>query len=220
MKTGFASCYLMFVLLFAPTLSRAQSSTQANSWSVLNKITHKRNYQIQTRDLKCTLAVITEVAADHIVITQYRLKSPSHTITVAQENVLRVLVGRKVYYSGRSSWSDVSTIRPERRESLRIVTTGGKTYKVKPPYTVDSFSIEFNKDGKTTKISKSEVAQVYVTVVKPLTDHGEYLWYELGPLIIFDPDFYAWNFHLEQYATVLLYDAKVPEDNSPVQCAK
>jgi len=51
-----------------------------------------------------------------------------------------------------------------------------------------------------------------------LTDFGEYSLDELGPMIIFDPDWYVYGLHLERYVSVLLYDATDPEDNSPAQC--
>lgn len=74
-----------------------------------------------------------------------------------------------MYYSGRSSWSDVGSIHVQGRERLKIVTTSGKTYKVKPPYTVSDVGITLNTSDKPTLISKSEIAQVYDIVVEPLT---------------------------------------------------
>jgi len=83
--------------------------------------------------------------------------------------------GRIVYYSGRSSWLDVSSLRIAGRERLEIVTKAGKTYKVKPPYEVSDQGITLQSSEESTKISKSEIAQVYDVVVKPLTANGEYL---------------------------------------------
>ena len=60
---------------------------------------------------------------------------------------------------------------------------------------------------------------VYHVVPKPLTDLGEYSLDGLGPMIIFDPDWYIYNFHLEPYVSVLLYEASEPEDNSSLQYA-
>jgi hypothetical protein len=142
-----------------------------------------------------------------------------NTITFPRADVLRVTSERTVYYSGRSSWSDVGSLQVKGRERLTIITTAGKTYRVKPPYAVSDDGITLYSSGKSTKLLKSEIAQVYEVVVKPLTATGEYLEEELGPMIIFDPDLYAYGLHLEQYVSVLLYDAGVPEDNSPAQCA-
>ena len=106
------------------------------------------------------------------------------------------------------------------RERLKIVTTVGKIYEAKPPYTVSDDGITLQISGKSMNISKSEIAQVYGVVAKPLTDFGEYSLDELGPMVIFDPDWYVHGLHLEQYVSVLFYRADDPEDNSPAQCAQ
>jgi hypothetical protein len=133
-------------------------------------------------------------------------------------DVLRVSSGRIVYYSGRSSWLDVSSLRIAGRERLEIVTKAGKTYKVKPPYEVSDQGITLQSSEESTKISKSEIAQVYDVVVKPLTANGDYLAEELGPMIIFDPDLYVYALHLEHYVPVLPYNSSDPEDDFPIQC--
>jgi hypothetical protein len=93
----------------------------------------------------------------------------------------------------------------------------GKAYTVKPPYTVSDEGIA-PRSGTRPKIAKIDIAEVYEIVPKPLTDTGEYLSEELGPMIVFDPDWYVWSLHLEQHVPVLLYDAGAPEDNSSAQC--
>ena len=94
----------------------------------------------------------------------------------------------------------------------------GKVYEVKPPYTVSDEGFTLQVSGKSTNVSKTEIAQVYDVVVKPLSEFGEYSLDELGPMVIFDPDWYVWKLHLEQHIPALLYDASAPEDNSPAQC--
>ncbi len=220
MKTPSARRILAFAVLATSTFSSAKSPDQADSWLVLNKITHKRSYTIETRDRKCVLGTIAGVTNDRLTAKAHTSNSAGLTDTVifSRADVLRVASGRPVYYSGRSSWSDVSSLRVERRERLKIVTTTGKTYIVKPPYTISDEGITLHASGKSTKISKSEIAQVYDIVVKPLTDFGEYSLDELGPMIIFDPDWYVYGLHLEHYVPVLLYNSSDPEDNSPAQC--
>jgi hypothetical protein len=220
MKTHSACCILACTVLAVQILSLAKSPDQGDPWLVLNKITHKRSYTIETRDRKCAWAEITEVTADRVAAKAYAPSSTStpEIVMFPRADVLRVALGRIVYYSGRSSWSDVSSLRAEGRERLKIITKAGKTYKVKPDYAVSGEGITLNPAGKPTKISKSEIAQVYELVAKPLTATGEYLAEELGPMIIFDPDWYVWRLHLEQYVPVLLYNASEPEDNSPAQC--
>jgi hypothetical protein len=216
-----SACHMAaVVVLAASTSSSAKSPDQAYSWSVLGKITHKRHYAIETRDRKCTWGTITAVSPDHLSAKVYDPNShASGTVTFSRADILRVAVGRWVYYSGRSSWSDVGSVRLEGRERLKIVTMVGETYEAKQPYTVSDDGITLQISGKSMKIAKSEIKQVYGIAIKPLTDTGEYLQEELGPMIIFDPDLYVYGLHLEQYVPVLLYDVSNPEDNSPAQCA-
>ena len=220
MKFRSARHVLAFTLLATPVYSLPKSLDHADSWSVLYKITHKRNYTIETRDHNCTWGRIT-VTPDRLTAKANNPKSYSpKTAIFPRSVVLRVAAGRRVYYSGRSSWVDVGSIRVEGRERLKIVTTVGKIYEAKPPYTVSDDGITLQISGKSMKISKSEIAQVYGVVAKPLTDFGEYSLDELGPMVIFDPDWYVHGLHLEQYVSVLFYRADDPEDNSPAQCAQ
>jgi hypothetical protein len=212
---------LAFTVLSTSIFAPAKPPDQADSWLVLSKITHERSYTIETRDRKCTSGTITRVTPDRLTAKVYNRNSPDSpdTVTFHRAEVLRVASERWVYYSGRSSWSDVSSIRIEGRERLKIVTTLGKTYEAKPPYSVSDDGITIQTSGKSKKISKSEIAQVYDIAIKPLTNTGEYLEEELGPMIIFDPDLYVYGLHLEQYVPVLLYTVGAAEDNSPTQCA-
>ena len=128
----------------------------------------------------------------------------------------RVSSGRVVYYSGRSSWLDVSSHR--RPGAVGDRYKGRQKLQSEAPYEVSDQGITLQSSEESTKISKSEIAQVYDVVVKPLTANGEYLAEELGPMIIFDPDLYVYALHLEHYVPVLLYNSSDPEDDFPIQC--
>jgi len=231
MTTSSASSLLGLTVLTCSIVVSAKTPDQADPWLVLNKITHKRSYEIKTRDRKCVWVTIAEVGTDRLtakVHTSNSSPTPVYkpaststlkTIAFPRADVLRVTSERTVYYSGRSSWSDVGSFKAKGRERLTVITTVGKKYRVRPPYAVSDDGITLYSSGKSTKLLKSEIAQVYEVVIKPLTATGEYLEEELGPMIIFDPDLYVYSLHLEQYVSVLLYNAGDPEDNSPAQCA-
>jgi hypothetical protein len=210
---------MLALAILATSIFSTKSSGQDDPWFVLNKITHKRSYMIETRDRECVWGVITEVASDHLTTKRYAssMSQLPETRTVLRADVLRIGGGRFAYYSGRSSWLDVSSLRLAWRERLKIVMKDRKAYTVKPPYTVSDAGIAPHS-GRRTKIAKSEIAEVYEIVPKPLTATGEYLTEELGPMIIFDPDWYSYRLHLEQYVSVLVYDASLYEDNSSVEC--
>jgi hypothetical protein len=220
---------LAFALLASSVESAGKSADQPDPWSVLNKITHRRIYRIETRDGKCVRGRIIEATADHLRAEVYAPNShspnPTTTAIFSRAKVLSV-AGWYVYYSGRSSWLDVrylSLVRRMRergRERLKVVTKTGKVYQLKPPYDVSDEEITVGDSRKPTELSKSEIALVYHIVPKPLTDSGEYAWQELGPLIVFDPDLWVYGLHLEQYVQVLLYNAADPEDDSPAECLR
>ena len=220
MKTS-SRCYILAFTVLATSVFAPAKSPLDDSWLVLNEITHKRSYMIETRDRKCVWGTIAGVTADHVTAKVHIPGSSGSpdTVVFPRDEVLRVTSGRPAYYSGRSSWSDVRSLQVKGRERLRIVTTAGKSYQVKPPYAASDEGIALQILGKSTKVSKSEIAKVYHVVTKPLTDFGEYSLDELGPMIIFDPVWYVYGFHLEPYVSVLLYDASEPEDNSSLQCA-
>ena len=221
MKTTSARRVLAFTVLMTSTVASAQAPDHTDSWLVLNKITHKRSYTIETRDRKCSWGTISELTDDHLSANLYSSNpAGSPAVTFRRADVLRVSTGRLIYYSGRSSWSDVSSLDLEGRERLKIITMSGKTYEVKPPYAVSDEGITLDPSGRPTKIAKSEITRIYYIVVKPLTATGEYLAEELGPMIVFDPDWYAYGLHLVRQVPVLLYDANRPEDDSPAECAR
>jgi hypothetical protein len=112
----------------------------------------------------------------------------------------------------------VTTFPTRGRQYLRIVTLSGRIYKVRPPYTVSDNEIAFHNSSKLVEVPKSRIGRIYLIAAVPLTAYREYVADELGPLIIFDPDFYVWSFHLERHVLVLLYNAADLEDNTPLQC--
>jgi hypothetical protein len=222
-KTSFICFILVLAFLSIAIPSSAKSPVHGDPWGVLDKITHKRDYTIETRDHKCVMGRITRVAADRLTAEIYKWNSSGlahlDTVIFPRADVLRVISGRAVYYSGRSSWLDVSLIRAKGRERLELVTTVGRIYEVKPPYAVSDHGITLSTSGKSTEILKSEIVRVYKLTLKPFTANCEYLAQELGPMVIFDPDLYVWGLHLEGYVPVLLYNSVDPEDNSSAQCA-
>ena len=66
MKTPSARRILAFAVLATSTFSSAKSPDQADSWLVLNKITHKRSYTIETRDRQCVSGTIAGVTNDRL----------------------------------------------------------------------------------------------------------------------------------------------------------
>ncbi|HST13098.1 MAG TPA: hypothetical protein VLL05_22150 [Terriglobales bacterium] len=218
-------CFAVAIaLLVEPTVSSAKTPKHEDPWLVLNRVTHKRDYVVETRNHECVAGTIREVTANHLTAKIYKVADLStgilipETVTFPRADVLRVSSGKAVYYSGRSSWSDVASIRATGRERLQVVTKVGAIHLVKPPYTVSDESISFESSRSPAKLLKSEIAQVYEIAMKPLTATREYAADELGPMIIFDPDLYVYAFHLEGYVPVLLYSASEPEDNSSAQC--
>jgi len=246
------TCRLLPLILAITVSSSAKAPDPTESWWILNKITHRRSYTIETKGRKCVWGTITRITPNSLTakvqgrsFSTDTMTFPTDTVLYPRADVFRVTIGWRLYFSGRSSWADVSSLRgvgtkivrkngtvfvakppfnfsagETIREHLKIVTKAGKIYEVKPPFNVFDDGILLSASGESTEIPKDEIAQVYDVVPKPLTDWGEYNAEELGPMIIFDPDLYVYGLHLEQYVPVLLYDAGKPEDNSPAQCER
>ncbi len=213
-------------ILATPAISQAKLPKKEDPWLLLNKITHKRTYSIETRDGQCVWARIKAVTPDRLTARDGQQGSWSADPVVrrfSRDDVVHVGVawadgGARLYYSGRSSWIDVALLRTSSRERLNIVTKSGKTYDLKQPYTIADDGIATTSPEKQVDLPKKDIARIYAIVEKPLTDMQDYDLDELGPMIIFDPYFYEYKFHLERYIPVLLYDASQPEDNSPAAC--
>ena len=128
MKTPSACRILASMVLATSIFSSAKSPDQADAWSVISNITHKRLYTIENLDRKCVWGTITRVTADDLTVNAGTLNSfgSLSTVIFPHADVLRVSSGRIVYYSGRSSWSDISSLRVQGRERLKIVKKGGK----------------------------------------------------------------------------------------------
>lgn len=208
-----------------PTRSQAKSSKEEDPWLLLNKITHKRTYTIETRDGQCVWGTIKTVTPDRLTAKVNSLYGTSDAVmrTFIRNDVLHIggsVYQVRLYYSGRSSWSDSAAFHAFGREGLKIVAESGETYDVKPPYIVSDDGIATTALGKHVNFPKKDIARIYAVVTKPVTDRQGYLLEELGPMIIFDPYFYEYKFHLEQYISVLLYDASQPEDDSTGPCEK
>jgi hypothetical protein len=221
-----ATLTLTALAIFAtPAISQTKLPEKEDPWLLLDKITHKRTYSIETRDGQCIRARIKAVTPDRLTTrdSQQGSWSPDPVVRrFSRDDVVHVRVAwnfaGNIYYSSRSSWADVAGLRVGSRERLNIVTKSGKTYDVWRPYTISDDGIITTVSGKQLSVPKKEIVRVYAILEKPVTDMQEYNLEELGPMIIFDPYFYEYKFHLEQYIPVLLYEASRPEDNSPGAC--
>ena len=117
---------------------------------------------------------------------------------------------RGAVFSARSSWLDVKAAAPKATEYLHIVTKGGEEWKWKEP-TVSDDSITFEQ----ITVSKVEVRYVSYVRFKPLTVQEEFLHQEDWGWLASIP----WLSDLvSRKISVLLYNADVPEDNSPILC--
>ena len=166
-------------ILAAPAISQAELPKKEDPWLLLNKITHKRTYSIETRDGQCVWARIKAVTPDRLTAKVHPTWSSPLLKTFNRNDIVHVGVdwatgGAKLYYSGRSSWIDVALLRTSSRERLNIVTKSGKTYDLKRPYTVADDGIATTSPEKQVNILKKDIARIYGIVEKPLTDMQDY----------------------------------------------
>ena len=105
---------------------------------------------------------------------------------------------------------DVKDADPKGSEYLHIVTKIGAERKWRQPKVTDD-SISF--EGEI--LPKSDIRYVSYVRFKPLTKSEEYVHHENLDLLA--PRLWFGGFALGKIS-VLIYDAKVTEDNSPAEC--
>ena len=137
-------------------------------------------------------------------------------ILIQRTDVLRVsdndlyAGARDIVFSGRSSWNDVKDAGPRGAEYLHIITKHGEEWKWQKP-TVSDDSV--TSEGK--RVAKADVRYISYARSKPLTRREEYVGHEnvdwLAPRLWF-------NGLMLGKISVLLFDADLTEDNSPVGC--
>ena len=119
MKTACACRILAFTVLATSIASLAKSPDQADAWSVLNKITHKRSYMIETRDRKCMWGMITEVTADRLTAISKITSGVAHEVKNPLNAILlHVEVARSKLFRGDTDVGEQMEIIT--REILRL----------------------------------------------------------------------------------------------------
>lgn len=214
------SAHLVAIALCSIQAAYSSAQDSYNGWENLSKITHDTQYSILEKDRSCYFGKIVQVSESSLqwrdLPTQTNRNPATRTIQ-RSDIVLISESGASIHdsvFSGRSSWNSLKEAAPKGpREYLLIVSKSSDHHKSKK-FVVNEDSIVLQDSGKDVAIAKSNVAQVYYVRVKPATDNEKYLAQEapfLWPKFWFGPLFFT-------TLPVLLYDASMPENNTPLTC--
>jgi hypothetical protein len=181
-------------------------------WQKLGTLERNNTYTILLRDGTCQHGRIQKVEPDKLT-----LKSGN---TIVRSDVVYVGEGlspHEILYSGRSSWYDVKEVKPGSWENLEIRLKSGKSMKGSVISASDS-DLTIKQFGHAIKILKQDIAQVNYIRLKPVSETHRYLAQEAPGLEFLDPKWWQYLLRIGALQSVRIYDATIPEDNSPLSC--
>lgn len=182
-----------------------------DGWNNLKHVTRDRLYAIVLRNGECQFGVLGSIGEQVMVLGT----DSSVGLAIKRSQILRVsdnlaAPARTAVFSARSSWQDVRATVLTGGEFLDIVTQQAQEWKWKHPAMADD---AIASEG--VSIRKEDVRYVFYVRSKPLTTDEEYFhqndlkWITSIPLL---------GELVPTRISVLLYNADLPEDDSPIQC--
>ena len=201
------------VLFPAKDLERVQD----DQWKNLMKADRGQRYAFVTRELRCAQGTIAAVTKQTVT-----LKRPDGTtVSIARQDLLRFgdqeIGSIGTFYSGRSSWLDVKDLphNSKRGEEMQVVMLDGKKHHGEL-LDVQDTSLTLLNAHRSVQFAKIDISQIYRFKYKPMSKSAEYANNELFVFKIFDPE--LWLYYFKGRVSVLLYDSRMKEDNSAIQC--
>jgi hypothetical protein len=166
------------------------------------------------KDRSCVAGPIVKIEPKLVTV-----KTHAGPVAIARKDLLQASQDDSLVFSARSSWADVESVHLRPRESFTVKLRNGKTIKEIP--------LEVTADGLVYKrflwlkkrYSKSQIVTVDYLRVKPDSYGFDYFTQEAPALLFFYPEFYDRLAGLEGRIPLRLYDAVMPEDDAPLQCA-
>lgn len=205
---------MSLLLLGVATVLADRPAVRDRDWNNIKHVTRKRNMAVVRYDGTCIIGRIKAVTDGAVTM----LTLEGATITTGRPDVMRVEDDNEIYdvvYSGRSSWYDVKGMSHNESEGLKITTKDGKTHEGRFAKATDREVTLLMKSGNVT-FSKEEVARVEYIRIKPLSAKADYLAHE--GLAWMAPEVWPWYLHIGKYLTVRIYEASLPEDDTPLPC--
>ena len=178
--------------------------------SSAKKLQRDRIYTYLLKDGSCEFGEM--VAATSQSLTVRRYNKPD--LTLLLEKVIQIAQGNEIFYSSRSSWSDVQAAKIYSRETMMVVLKNGTTLTGKPK-TVTADTLLLEQTFSTSTIKKQDVKSVLTLKLRPETASFGFVQEEAGFFQIFYPEFYQRVFGLEGRLPVRLYDLTLVESDTP-----
>jgi hypothetical protein len=184
-------------------------------WTNLDRINHSNRYKFILDDGTCRELRIRAVKPDSLVVVLSENDSRVVTGKIARPAVIQVR-DDQILYSSRSSWGDVQSIRKlYLHEYIKIALKSGVSIKGEIANSSDS-GITLRPAGGSD-IPKETVARIDYIRPKPIPEADQYMARET-PLVWLDPRLWPYLVNIGVLMDVRLYDAGLPEDNTPLHC--
>lgn len=215
---GAVAAILFGSFLLCP--ARDPGHVQDDQWKNLMHADRRPTYTVVTRQLGCTVGKIDAVTRQTVT-----LKRPDGTTeSIAKQDVLRStdqeIASLGIVYSGRSSWLDVKNCCPNpKRYSgvyLRLVMLDGKKHEGELVGVQDT-NLTLRDGRQTNQFAKLDISRVYLVRYKRMSKSAEAAFTELFVFKVLDPQLWPYFLRIGT-AYVLLYDSRMPDDDSEIDC--
>src|ERR1039458_573927 len=215
----------LFVLAFGAVTLQCWAVDSDAAWSNLKHVTHAGFYNFVSRTGQRYAGKITKVTDSSVVITEGSGKgAPAELL---RPDVIEVSDGAAgLLYSGRNTWAEVASLASTTmsgfdvgKGSFRVVTKSGKQLLART-MKVTASDVTLTQRGREETIPKAGAARVEYIRAAPWAEGVEWSYQEFGPLAIFDPGYWPHILHLSGKITVPIYDASLPENDTPRQAAE
>jgi hypothetical protein len=211
---------LLLVLAFGVVTLQCWAVDNDAAWSNLKHVTRAGFYNFVSRTGQHYAGKITKVTDSSVVITEgYGKGAP---VELLRPDLTEVSDGAGgLLYSGRNSWAEVASLAGTTmsgfdvgKGSFLVVTKSGKQLLART-IKVTASDVTLTQRSRKETILKAEVARVEYVRAAPWPERVEWSYQELGPLAIFDPGYWPHMLHLSGKISVPIYDASVPENDTP-----
>lgn len=204
--------------------ANAPQQIHDDQWQNVMQANRHRNYGFVTDELHCADGRI--IAATKQAVT---LKRPDGTdVSIARQDLLRfgeetsfgeqMTWSAGIIYSGRSSWFDVKHLPHNSKggAEMQILMQDRTTHQGQLLDVQDTSATLLNAH-RSIQIAKIDISQIYRFRFKTLSSRAQYDYDELFVFKIFDPELWPYFFNKGR-VPVLLYDARMKEDDTSMQC--
>jgi hypothetical protein len=209
---------VLLMLFSSSALFPNLRQVEDDQWKNLMQANRGRSYAFVTDELDCADGRIAAVTKQTVTLK----RSNGTTVSIETQHLLRFgdegIRSIGIIYSGRSSWFDVKDLPHNSKggAELQVVMLDGTKHHGQLLDVQDTTMTLLDADHRI-QFAKIDISQIYRFRFKTLSSRAQYAYDELFVFKIFDPE--LWPYFLNKgRVSVLLYDSRMKEDDSAIQC--